>query len=58
MTMGTIRRYICEAMKRAEYKRMEDGQFFAPFQNSKGCGQLVQPWRRLATTLRLRWKAG
>ncbi len=36
MTTGTIRRYICEAMKRAEYERMEDGQFFASIPEFEG----------------------
>jgi predicted RNase H-like HicB family nuclease len=34
--MGTIRRYICEAMKRAQYERMEDGEFFASIPEFEG----------------------
>jgi predicted RNase H-like HicB family nuclease len=34
--MGTIRRYICEAMKGAEYERMEDGEFFASIAEFEG----------------------
>ena len=34
--MGTIRRYISEALKRAEYERMEEGQFFASIPDFEG----------------------
>jgi predicted RNase H-like HicB family nuclease len=34
--MGTIRRYISEALKRAEYERMDDGQFFASIADFEG----------------------
>jgi predicted RNase H-like HicB family nuclease len=34
--MGTIRRYICEALKRAQYERMEDGEFFASIPEFEG----------------------
>jgi predicted RNase H-like HicB family nuclease len=34
--MGTIRRYICEALKRAQYERMEEGEFFASIPEFEG----------------------
>ena len=34
--MGMIRRYVSEALKRAEYERMEDAQFFASIPDFEG----------------------